>query len=199
MPHSLLPTLLLQMLIVGYTPGPANLYSLAMSLRHDRHTSFRMWTGLLAGFSLSVSIMAILTHIVGLALGEYVAYLKYMGAAYMLWLAWRIWNRSQQAENDSRECTFLSGMLVQLTNAKMLLFDMTVFSTFVLPYSNRLSDLLQVSAWLLIAGPGGNLAWLLAGSYLRKFFIHYGRQVDIISAIALALCAIYIIWPMPSM
>jgi len=150
MPHSLLPTLLLQMLIVGYTPGPANLYSLAMSLRHDRHTSLRMW------------------------------------------------NRSQQAENDSRECTFLSGMLVQLTNAKMLLFDLTVFSTFVLPYSNRLSDLLQVSAWLLIAGPGGNLAWLLAGSYLRIFFIQYGRQVDIISAIALALCAIYIIWPMTS-
>ena len=36
MPYTLLPTLLLQMLIVGYTPGPANIYSLAMSLRYGR-------------------------------------------------------------------------------------------------------------------------------------------------------------------
>lgn len=193
MPYSLLPTLLLQMLIVGYTPGPANIFSLAMSLRHGRKTSFRMWAGLLTGFSIAVSIMAILTHWVGLALGEYVTYLKYIGAAYILFLAWRICKRSRHTENDCQECSFLSGMLVQLTNAKMLLFDLTAFSTFVLPFSNRLTDLFQVGAWLLIAGPGGNLAWLLAGSYLRKFFIQYGRQVDIISSIALVLCAIYII------
>ena len=53
MPHSLLPTLLLQILIVGYTPGPANIYSLAMSLRHGRRTSFVMWLGLLTGFSVA--------------------------------------------------------------------------------------------------------------------------------------------------
>lgn len=75
----------------------------------------------------------------------------------------------------------------------MLLFDLTVFSTFVLPYSNKLTDLFEVSAWLLIAGPGGNLAWLLAGSFLRRFFLKYGRQVDAVSAIALILCAIYIV------
>lgn len=193
MPYSLLPTLLLQMLIVGYTPGPANIYSLAMSLRHGRKASFAMWAGLLTGFSIAVGLMAILTHLLGIAFGEYVAWLKYLGAAYILYLAWRIWNRGRLAENDNRECSFWSGMLVQMTNAKMLLFDLTVFSTFVLPYSNNLTDLLEVSAWLLIAGPGGNLAWLLAGSFLRRFFLRYGRQVDVVSAIALILCAIYIV------
>ena len=58
MPHSLLPTLLLQILIVGYTPGPANIYSLAMSLRHGRRTSLVMWLGLLTGFSVAVCAMA---------------------------------------------------------------------------------------------------------------------------------------------
>ncbi len=193
MPHSLLPTLLLQMLIVGYTPGPANIYSLAMSLRHGRKASFIMWAGLLSGFGIAVCLMAIFTHLLGIAFGEYVVWLKYLGAAYILYLAWRIWNRGRQVENDNGECTFWSGMLVQMTNAKMLLFDLTVFSTFVLPYSNSLTYLLEVSAWLLIAGPGGNLAWLLAGSFLRRFFLKYGRQVDVVSAIALILCAIYIV------
>jgi cysteine/O-acetylserine efflux protein len=193
MPYALLPTLLLQILIVGYTPGPANIYSLAMSLRYGRRQSLVMWLGLLTGFSLAVSLMAVLTHWVGVAFGEYVILLKYIGAAYILYLAWNIWHRRGQKMNDGRDCSFWSGMMVQMTNAKMLLFDLTVFSTFVLPYSNHLTDLLEVGAWLEIAGPGANLVWLLAGSFLRRFFTHYGRQVDMVSAIALVLCALYII------
>ena len=84
-------------------------------------------------------------------------------------------------------------MLVQLTNAKMLLFNLSAFSTFVLPYSNRLADLLEVSAWLILAGPGGNLVWLLAGSFLRRFFTDYGRLIDVVSAIALIGCAVWIV------
>ena len=193
MPYTLLPTLLLQMLIVGYTPGLANIYSLAMSLRYGRKKSLTMWLGLLTGFSVAVTVMAVLTHIMGIAFGEYVGLLKYIGAAYIFYLAWNIWHRRGQKHNGNRDCSFWSGVLVQMTNAKMLLFDLTVFSTFVLPYSNRLSDLLEVGAWLLIAGPGGNLLWLLAGSCLRRFFTQYGRQVDMASAIALLLCAVYIL------
>lgn len=192
MPYSLLPSLLLQILIVGYTPGPANIYSLAMSLRYGRRTALIMWLGLLVGFSVSVSVVSILTHYLGMAFGEYVVYLKYLGAAYILFLAYRIWNSSGMQEGRTGDCTIVSGMMVQLTNAKMMLFDLTAFSTFVLPYSNRLVDLFEVAAWLLIAGPGANLVWLLLGSFLRKFFIQYKRQVDIISVVALVLCALYI-------
>ena len=194
MPYSLLPTLLLQILVVGYTPGPANIYSLAMSLRHGRKQSMVMWLGLLIGFLIAVTLMAVLTHFIGMAFGEYVGFLKYLGAAYIVYLAYRIWRSNRQGNEKQGDCTFVSGMLVQMTNAKMLLFDLTAFSTFVLPYSNSLVDLLEVGAWLVLAGPGGNLVWLLAGSYLRQFFTKYGRQVDVVSAMALVLCALYIVF-----
>lgn len=193
MPYSLLPTLLLQILVIGYTPGPANIYSLAMSLRHGRRESLRMWLGLLAGFSIAACVMAVLTHLIGIAIGEYVSYLKYVGAAYLVCLAYKIYKRNGQMSERDSEGSFWGGMIVQMTNAKMLLFELAAFSTFVLPYSNRLADLLEVSAWLALAGPGGNLAWLLAGSYLRGFFAQYGRQVDVLSAIALILCALWIV------
>ena len=45
-----LPTLLLQILLVGFTPGPANIYALTMSLRHGRTVSLVMWLGMLTGF-----------------------------------------------------------------------------------------------------------------------------------------------------
>mgnify|MGYP000844613021 FL=1 len=193
MPSTLIPTLLLQILVISYTPGPANIYTLAMVLRHGKKKTLIMWLGLLAGFSIAVCIMAILTHLIGIAFGQYVTYLKYFGAAYILYLTYKIWKDSDHPQENGQDCTFISGMIVQLTNAKMLLFDLTAFSTFVLPYSSRMIDLLKVAAWLLIAGPGANLAWLLAGSYLRRFFINYKHRIDHICAIALFLCAIYII------
>lgn len=152
-----------------------------------------MWLGLLTGFSIAACIMVVLTHLLGIAIGEYVSYLKYAGAAYLVYLAYKIYKRNGRMSEQDSACSFVGGMIVQMTNAKMLLFELTAFSTFVLPYSNRLADLFEVAAWLEIAGPGANLVWLLAGSFLRRFFTHYGRQVDMVSAIALVLCALYII------
>lgn len=152
-----------------------------------------MWRGLLTGFSIGAVIMVVLTHLLGEVMGDYVIYLKYLGAAYILWLAWKMWRFSGQNNTEAQECTFTSGMIVQLTNAKMLLFELTAFSVYVLPYSDRIADLFVVAALLLIAGPGANLVWLYAGAYLRRFFAKYQKQVDIVMAILLALCAIYII------
>lgn len=193
MPISLIPSLLLAIFAVGYSPGPANLYSLACCLKFGRRKALKMWRGLLTGFSIGAVIMVVLTHLLGEIMGDYVIYLKYIGAAYILWLAWKMWRFSGQNNTEAQECSFTSGMIVQLTNAKMLLFELTAFSVYVLPYSDRIADLFVVAALLLIAGPGANLVWLYAGAYLRRFFSKYQKQVDIVMAILLALCATYII------
>ena len=193
MPLSQLPTLLLYILIVGYTPGPANIYSLTCAMKYGRKQALMMWRGLLTGFTIAVIGMAVLSHLLGEALGDYVAYLKYLGAAYILWLAFQIYRESGAKVKSARLCTYWSGLVMQLTNAKMLLFDLTVFSLFVLPYSDRLIDMFPVAALLLLAGPGANLLWLLAGDYLRHIFGKYQKQIDIVMALLLVLCAVVIL------
>lgn len=193
MPLSQLPTLLLYILIVGYTPGPANIYSLTCAMKYGRKQALMMWRGLLTGFTIAVIGMAVLSHLLGEALGDYVAYLKYLGAAYILWLAFQIYRESGAKVKSARLCTFWSGLVMQLTNAKMLLFDLTVFSLFVLPYSDRLIDMFPVAALLLLAGPGANLLWLMAGDYLRHIFGKYQKQIDIVMALLLVLCAVVIL------
>ena len=192
MPLELLPSLLLSLLAVGYTPGPANIYSLSCVLTHGRAKAMRSWIGLLCGFITAGLIAAIAVHFIGMALGEYVAYIKYIGAAYILYLAWKTWHGAV-AENDGVSCSFWSGFLVQFTNAKMILFDLTVYSSFVLPYSSRFTDLLPVLALLLIAGPGANLLWLLCGSLLRPFVARHHKAVCIVMALALVACAVMIV------
>ena len=197
MPLSLLTKLMIYIVVVGFTPGPANVYAMTCALRHNRRHAMGMWWGLLLGFCIAVTAVALASHWLGTAIGHYVTYLKYPGAAYILWLAWLIFRSSGDSSvSDNirhRECSFVSGMVMQLTNAKMILFDFTAFGTFVLPYSNRLVDLFVVAALLLIAGPGANLVWLVLGLWLKPFFEHHKRTVIIVMAGALVACAIAIL------
>ena len=90
--------------------------------------------------------------------------------------------------------TFSSGFIVQLTNAKIILFDLSCYSVFVLPYSQRFIDLLPVTALLLLAGPGANLVWLLAGGAIKPFVSRYAATVSIVMAIALLVCAVMMLF-----
>ncbi len=189
MPIHLLPSLLISLFAVGYTPGPANIYALSCVLGAGRKRAMKAWLGLVCGFSLMALIVVVFTHYAGLILGRYIVYIKYVGAAYMLYLAWKIY-RSNSADMDSDEaCSFRNGFFVQFTNAKMILFQLTVYSSFVLPYSEDLGDLFAVAAILLLAGPGANLFWIMIGSFLRPFVVKYQTVVNIVMALALVGCA----------
>lgn len=193
MPFHLLPSLLLSLFAVGYAPGPANIYALSCSLVYGRRKSMVAWAGLLCGFITASLIAAVAAHFAGMAMKEYVPYIKYIGAAYILYLAWKT-SRASISREGNMPCTFKDGFFVQLTNAKMILFDLTVYSTFVLPYSEKFVDLLPVAALLLIAGPGSNLAWLLAGSILSRFVARHQRAFDVGIAVALVACAAMILF-----
>lgn len=193
MPFHLLPTLLIQLFAVGYTPGPANIYALSCALRHGRKAALGMWWGLVCGFLTAAFAVALALHLLGGVIGGYVVWLKFIGAAYIMFLAVRmVWN-SGMAEDSGKPCTFWNGFMVQFTNAKMILFDVSVLSTFVLPYSDRLADLLTVCLLLLIAGPGANLVWIIAGTALHRFIHSYRKTVDIVLGIILGACALYIV------
>ncbi|MBQ0114889.1 MAG: LysE family transporter [Bacteroidales bacterium] len=191
MPVSLLPKLLLYIIIIGYSPGPANVYALSCALKYGRKRALNMWRGLLTGFSIAVVLVAVAAHLLGTAMGEDVIYLRYAGAAYILWLAWNIVRNDVNAD-ESHHCTFVDGMIVQLTNVKMILFAFTAYGTFVLPYTNTMIALLEVAVLLLLAGPVANLFWLLVGAWMRPFFLHYHRIVNVVMAVSLVACAVMV-------
>ena len=193
MPIKLLPSLLLSILLIGFTPGPANLFSLHCSMKNGTRNAMTMWFGLLTGFTIAALIGAMVTHLVGAMMDRYVVWLKYIGCAYILYLAWQIYRSTGEAKESDPTCTFLSGMIVQLTNAKIILFDLIAYTTFVLPYSNRLTDLLAVTALLEIAGPGANLVYLFAGAELHDYYSCYPKQTNTVMALLLAACVAYIL------
>lgn len=193
MPLEQLPALLLAILAVGYTPGPANIYAMSCSLRYGWRASMRMWCGLLCGFLTAALLAAAAAHLAGMAFTEYVPYLRYLAAAYIIYLAWKTYRAGISYEGDTQP-TFASGFVVQLTNAKIILFDLSCYSAFVLPYSQRFLDLLPVTALLILAGPGANLVWLLAGGAIKPFVYRYAKTVSAVMAVALLLCAVMMVF-----
>lgn len=193
MPIEQLPALLIAILAVGYTPGPANIYAMSCSLRYGCRASMRMWCGLLCGFLTAALLAAAAAHLAGMAFTEYVPYLRDLAAAYIIYLAWKTYRAGISSEGDTQP-TFASGFVVQLTNAKIILFDLSCYSAFVLPYSQRFLDLLPVTALLILAGPGANLVWLLAGGAIKPFVYRYAKTVSAVMAVALLLCAVMMVF-----
>ena len=89
MPMSLLPSFLLYCYVGAITPGPANLCSLSTALRYGKGPALRQWRGLFTGFFLVSMASVLITYFLGTMLNQYVGLLSWVGAAYLLWMAWQ--------------------------------------------------------------------------------------------------------------
>lgn len=196
MPASMLPSFLLYCYVGAITPGPANLCSLSAALRYGRGPALRQWQGLFAGFFLVSMGSVAVTYALGAVLYKSVGVLAWLGAAYLLWMAWHTLRSSMDPTRREAETPgFLRGVLIQLTNVKIMVFCMVALSSYVLPYTHSFKALLLTGLFLPFTGPAANLVWLFAGAALQKLFADHGRAVDCACAAALALCALSLVWP----
>ena len=196
MPMSLLPSFLLYCYVGGITPGPANLCSLSAALRYGRGPALRQWRGLFTGFFLVSMASVLITYFLGTMLNQYVGLLSWVGAAYLLWMAWHTLRSSSGPEGSAPEAPgFWSGLLVNLTNVKVMIFCLMALASFVLPHAKSFWPLLAAGLFLPFTGPLANLVWLFAGAALQKLFADHRKAVDIGCAAALALCAVSLVLP----
>ena len=196
MPASMIPSFLIYCYVGAITPGPANLCSLSAAIRYGRGPALRQWRGLFTGFTIVSMASVLITYFRGTVLNQYVGLLSWLGATYLLWMAWHTLRASADpARREAAAPSFRQGVLVQLTNVKIMVFCAVALSSYVLPYTHSFRTLLLTGLFLPLTGPVANLAWLFAGAALQKLFADHGRTVDAVMAAALALCAVSLVWP----
>lgn len=197
MPLSLIPSFLLYCYVGAITPGPANLCSLSAALRYGRGPALRQWRGLFCGFAIISLVSVPAAWLLGAALNRYVGLMSWVGAAYLLWMAWHMLRSAGEVEAGGSPAapSFRTGLLVQLTNVKVMVFCLTALTGYVLPYTRSFRALLAVGLFLPFTGPVANLVWLFAGASLQRLFSSHRRAVDLVMAVSLALCAVSLVWP----
>lgn len=179
--------------IAVLVPGPGVAAVVARALGGGFWGAVPMVIGILAG-----DILYFVFAVFGLAavaawLGPVFALVRYLGAAYLLYIAWTFWRARPGAEqmaprSESWGRTFLSGLALTMGNPKTIVFYLAILPT-VVPLDRvgpaAFAELLLVVVVVLLAIGFGYAA--LAAS-AREFF-RSGRAMRRLNRTAAAIMA----------
>ncbi len=189
MTPTLISAFLTYTLITALTPGPNNILALSSVTSHGLRRSLRVLAGMSVGFIITMLICAALTFSLVELDSRFTLVLGWIGAAYILWLAWQIAKSKPATGTPSVEPVgFWASLGLQFVNVKIILYGITALSTFVLPVTREPVWLISVSLLLAAIGALGNLCWALAGHLFQRLFLLYGRQLNWMLAALLGLC-----------
>lgn len=177
--------------VTAYTPGANNLLSMSNAARLGFRKSFRFNLGITAGFLIVMSVCTFFCSTLYAILPTVKIYMQIFGAAYMLYLAWKVWKTSSdlKAENKT-ESSFFAGMILQFMNPKIYIYAITAMSLYILPVFHSAMALAGFTAVLTMIGASGSYVWALFGSAFCKIFAKHTRAVNLIMAFLLVYCAI---------
>jgi threonine/homoserine/homoserine lactone efflux protein len=192
-----LPAFLLAAVALAGSPGPATLSLTATGAAFGARRGAAYLAGIVIGM---VAVMAIVASgLVGLLLAVPGAtpIVTVLAAAYFLYLAWRIATAPPLAADTAqrRTPTFAGGLLLSLINPKGYAAMAALFSGFVLVHERLALDVAAKMAVLVLIITAVNVAWLLAGAALTRFFrdprsnraINVAFAVLLVASVALAL------------
>ena len=117
----------------------------------------------------------------------------FVGAAYMLYLAWKTFKSAGHLENSESRRGFLSGLVLQFVNPKIYiyLYGIVSMEVYVLPFFGGQPAILAGFALLLaFIGFTFSLCWSGFGSVFRLIFSQYAKLTNTIMALLLLYCAI---------
>ena len=189
-------TFLTYAVLTTITPGPNTIVSMTNGSRRGFVRGLPLNLGMWCGFTIVMVGCAALTS----AMVAWIPMIKtpmlFVGAGYLLWLAWKNLRRGSQVEEkelkDSRQ--FLTGFAMQFVNPKVMLYGIMSYEAYILPvYEGNLPKLLMFSVVLSTVGFVNGLLWSCCGSVFRTLFSKHGRVVNTVMALALVWCALKLV------
>ena len=175
-----------------FTPGPNNLMLMASGLNYGFERTQPHVIGVALGFGFMVLLIGLGIGAVFAAYPGLYSILKFVGAAYLLYLAWRI-ATAPSIENDGgggsgRPMTFFQAVAFQWVNPKgwvMAIASVTAYAALLaFPF-----NILAIAAVFAILGLLSAWTWVLFGLGIKRLVTNR-RAVRIVNVgMALALVA----------
>ena len=191
--------------ILAIAPGPDNLFVLLQSAMYGPKAGIMVTLGLCVGVLLQTFFAAIGVAAVVATSAVLLTIIKCLGAAYLSYLAWGAWHapvmQSNQFDNQVKPSVLTSfqlwrrGILMNITNPKVLIFFLAFFPQFLIPGSTEESVMLQMlemgTTFLIVTLIVFScIAWCagaLADRIRSERFQHYLNKISAVIFIALAI------------
>lgn len=177
--------------IAAFTPGPNNTMLLATGINFGVRRAWPHILGIAIGFPFMIACIGFgLRRIFEIYPLIYVA-LKYLGAAYMVWLAWKIAISKPSGDDGvvkAEPITFLQACAFQWVNPKGWIMAVTALSAYTVAAQYTVGVLAVVGTFVFM-GFASALTWVLFGAGLKHILDddRYFRMINI--GLALALVA----------
>ncbi len=202
MPTTELAALLAYATAMAFTPGPNTTLSAAMAANHGLAHAMRFVLAVPFGWCLlllacAVGLGTLVTTVPGLATAIRVA-----GAAYMVWLAWKLAQRARAClgEASSRSALdvgFMRGVALQFVNGKAWINALTIAGTWVAVEGQVTSRLMWVLPIAAAYGFASNFTYAAVGAGLRQWLAQGERLLWFNRAMACVL-AVTAVWMLMS-
>lgn len=191
--------------ILAIAPGPDNLFVLLQSAMHGPKAGIMVTLGLCVGVLLQTLFAAFGVAAVVATSAVLLTIIKCLGAAYLSYLAWGAWHapvmQGNQFDNQAKSSALTSfqlwrrGILMNITNPKVLIFFLAFFPQFLIPGSTEESVMLQMlemgTTFLIITLiVFSGIAWCagtLADRIRSERFQRYLNKISAVIFIALAI------------
>jgi len=162
------------LLVAAGSPGP----SIAALVARVISKGFRdvlpflaaMWIGEAIWLSLAVFGLAIVAQSFHLAF----VVVKWLGVAYLVYLAWKMWTAPVEAREgemprqDSAVRLFAAGMAVTLGNPKIMMFYLALLPTIIDLASVTVVGWLELTLTMAAVLVAIDLCWVFAAAHARK-------------------------------
>lgn len=175
------------------TPGPNNVMLTASGMNFGYKRTIPHITGIISGYT---TLLMLCAFGVGAAIDAFpplMMGLKILGSAYLIYLAWRIYNggrigAQQKAKETMRPLTFLEAAAFQFINPKAIVFGLAAIA--LMPAD--ISVIERIVIVLLGASMSGIVStntWTLFGAAVSKLFRDDKIRYIINTILALLLLA----------
>lgn len=190
MPASVLSAFFVFTFITAITPGPNNILALTTGSRAGFRGSIPVLAGICGGFLCVMAICGAISFSFSVLSASFLQTMRYVGSAYLLWLAWKT-AIPKAGSSSSREAGagFMTGFVLQFVNVKIMVYGMTAYSAFILPYQDSVAALLAGMCFLTLMGSLGTIVWAVAGASLQGIFQRHARVMNGLLGAMLVGCA----------
>ncbi|SFI34326.1 Threonine/homoserine/homoserine lactone efflux protein [Bosea sp. OK403] len=157
-------------LVIIIVPGPTVTLIIANSLKHGSRAGLQNVAGTQAGLAIMIGIVGIGLSSVIAAMGHWFDWLRLAGAAYLIWLGWKMFRAAGGSEDGAapakapRGGFFLQGVLVALSNPKTLLFFGAFFPQFLDPARDHLTQIAIMGATAMLFAAISDSAYAMLSS-----------------------------------
>ena len=170
-------------IVTTFTPGPNNASSSQAGMQQGFSKTLPYLTGISIGFFAILAACGLMLDFILNIYGTISPYLRWIGALYMLWLALMPFLPAKQTAFNRQPggYTLFNGMVLQLVNVKVILYGITLYSSFSLLIGTSATSVLASAFFLTVVGFFSIALWTLIGStfsaYFKNKIFYYGFNI----------------------